>query len=91
MTYFVPNNAAFAAVGNVLTTLSAKELDNILKYHASRGVKYSTGLGNGTLSAVNGETLTITTRPDGSIFVNSAKVIESDVLVKNGVIHVIDK
>ena len=40
--------------------------------------------------AMNGVNLTITV--DGSdVFVNSAKVVTPNVLVSNGVVHVIDK
>lgn len=52
-------------------------------------VGYSTGLTNTTLTTVNGETLKITIE-NGNVFVNSAKVITPDVLVANGVVHVID-
>lgn len=53
-------------------------------------IGYSSNLMNGTkLTAMNGETLTITIS-NGTVFVNSAKVINPDVLVSNGVVHVID-
>ena len=38
---------------------------------------------------MNGESLTITLS-NGTVFVNSAKVVTPDVLVSNGVVHVID-
>lgn len=54
-------------------------------------VAYSSDLVNGTkIQALNGETLTITTN-NGTIYVNSAKVVTPDVLVANGVVHVINK
>merc|ERR1712034_30815 len=53
-------------------------------------VGYSTDLQNGTsLMTVQGNNVTITVDDDG-VFVNSAKVIVADVLVANGVVHVID-
>lgn len=39
---------------------------------------------------MNGGQLTITVN-NGSVFVNSARVVLPDVLVANGVVHVIDK
>ena len=54
-------------------------------------VGYSSTLMNNTqLTAMNGEKLTITTM-NGTYFVNSAKVLIPDILVANGVVHVIDK
>ncbi len=53
-------------------------------------VAYSSTLKNETVMAMNGVNLTITV--EGSdVFVNSAKVITPNVLVANGVVHVIDK
>jgi uncharacterized surface protein with fasciclin (FAS1) repeats len=42
------------------------------------------------LTSMSGMNLTVTVS-NGSVFVNSAKVITPDVLVANGVVHVIDK
>jgi len=46
---------------------------------------------NGTnLTTMNGMNLTITV-DNGTVFVNSAKVVTPNILVANGVVHVIDK
>ena len=50
---------------------------------------YSTILSNTTLKTVAGANVTITVE-GGSVFVNSAKVVTPNVLVSNGVVHVID-
>ena len=53
-------------------------------------VGYSSALQDGqTLTAMNGANLTINI-DNGNVFVNSAKVITPNVLVANGVVHVID-
>lgn len=39
----------------------------------------------------NGKELEITISSDGAVFVNSARVINADVLIENGVLHVIDE
>ncbi len=53
-------------------------------------VAYSTSLANNTqIKSMQGSLLTITIL-NGSVYVNSAKVVTPDVLVANGVVHVID-
>jgi hypothetical protein len=96
VTVFVPNNEAFQAVGGTLATESQSDLTRILEYHVVNGtLGYSTMLSNGTnLTSLNdlGLTISIYKGSDGNdeIFVNSAKVIVPNVLVANGVVHVID-
>ncbi|KIW98519.1 uncharacterized protein Z519_00180 [Cladophialophora bantiana CBS 173.52] len=90
VTLFVPNNEAFEAIGSALPNLTMQDLSSILQYHLVQGVVgYSTLLQNGTVQTVQGNDLTITIE-DGEVFVNSARVVVPDVLVANGVVHVID-
>lgn len=91
VTVFVPNNAAFRAIGSALPNLTMEELTSILQYHVVEGVVgYSTLLENGTsLMTAQGTNVTIT-KDDTDVFVNEAKVVIADVLVSNGVVHVID-
>jgi len=90
VTIFAPSNAAFEAIGSAIGTLSVAQLTSILTYHVVSGVVgYSTLLSNTTLTTVNGANVTITIE-DGSVFVNSAKVITPNVLIAGGVVHVID-
>lgn len=93
VTIFAPSTQAFQDIGSALGNLSAEDTTNILTYHVVNGtVGYSSGIENGTtLTALNGETLTITIGEEGRIFVNNARVIIADVLVANGVVHVIDE
>jgi uncharacterized surface protein with fasciclin (FAS1) repeats len=92
VTVFAPTNDAFKNIGSALPNLSADDLTKILTYHVIAGtVGYSTSLANGTsIATVNGANVTITVGDDG-IFVNNAKVVVADVLVANGVVHVIDE
>jgi uncharacterized surface protein with fasciclin (FAS1) repeats len=90
ITIFAPNNDAFAAIGSLAATLSMTDLTNILKYHVVDSVAYSTDLTNTTLKAADGTELKITVA-NGTVFVNSAKVVEADLLVSNGVVHVLDQ
>jgi uncharacterized surface protein with fasciclin (FAS1) repeats len=92
VTLFAPNNAAFQAIAGGLSNLTTDQVRSILTYHAVVGNApgYSSTLKNGTLlKSVNGANLTITIH-DGRVFVNNARVITPDVLIANGVLHVID-
>ncbi len=92
LTLFAPNNAAFQSIGSAVANLTREQIAAILQYHAVEGtVAYSSTLMNGTsVQTLAGNNLTITMDGD-NVFVNSAKVLRPDVLVANGVIHVIDK
>lgn len=90
VTIFAPYDEAFAAIGSATGDLSEEQLAQILQYHVVQGtVGYSSGLSNTSLETVEGSDLQITVGDDG-VFVNNAKVIIPDVLVANGVVHVID-
>jgi uncharacterized surface protein with fasciclin (FAS1) repeats len=93
VTIFAPSNQAIQDVGSALANLSTEDVSNILTYHVVNGtVGYSSGIENGTvLTTLNGQNLTITVGDEGRIFVNSARVTIADVLVANGVVHVIDE
>lgn len=53
-------------------------------------VAYSTDLSNTSLPTLQGSELDITVDPSGAVFVDGARVINTDVLLANGVLHVID-
>ena len=93
ITIFAPNNNAFQELGSTLSTMSASDLMSLLDYHVVNGsnfVGYSANLPNGTiLQSLQGGNLSISFA-DNSIFVNSARVIQEDLLIANGVLHVID-
>jgi uncharacterized surface protein with fasciclin (FAS1) repeats len=93
VTIFAPSNEAFRNIGSALANISDEDLTNVLSYHVVKGtVGYSSGLENGTtLTTLSGNNLTITIGEEGRIFVNSARVTIADVLVANGVVHVIDE
>ncbi|KAL8674422.1 MAG: hypothetical protein Q9168_001155 [Polycauliona sp. 1 TL-2023] len=92
LTIFVPQNAAFQALGGTLQSMASSQLQRILNYHIvhSSPVGYSTNLPNGTiLRTRSGQNLTITFASN-SLFVNQARVLQQDLLLSNGVMHVID-
>ncbi|KAI9693494.1 MAG: hypothetical protein M1820_009230 [Bogoriella megaspora] len=91
-TVFAPTNAAFDAISSTIAGLSDEQLASILEYHVVGGaVAYSTLLTNGeTVPTLdNAQNVTITLG-NGTVQVNQANVVIPDVLVANGVVHVID-
>ncbi|KAI4159907.1 MAG: hypothetical protein L6R39_000283 [Caloplaca ligustica] len=92
LTIFVPQNLAFQALGGTLQSMPSSQLQRLLNYHIvnSSTVAYSANLPNGTiLHTRSGQTLTITFASN-SLFVNQARVLQQDLLIANGVMHVID-
>ena len=98
-TVFAPTNAAFASL---LTELGVSKeallankalLTQVLTYHVVAGRVLKSGVPVGTpIATVQGDTFTI----DASLAIadqrgRSAKIVATDVLTSNGVIHVIDK
>lgn len=92
VTIFAPNNDAFQKIASAAGNITDDMLAEILQYHVIQGtVGCSTTLSNTSLSTLAGEDVKITISDDGAVFVNSARVINSDVLIENGVLHVIDE
>ena len=92
ITAFIPNNAAFQAISNLVANLTTPDLVSILGYHLVPNITaYSTDLTmNTTLPTLDpSSNLTITVL-GSNIFVNGAKVITPDILVQEGVLHIID-
>jgi len=90
LTIFAPNNEAFQDISSALSNLTAEEAASILQYHVINGtVAYSSTLANGTVPTLGGGNITITII-DGEVFVNRARVITADILIANGVLHVLD-
>lgn len=94
-TVFAPKNAAFAALpaGAVEALLKDPEgdLKKILLYHVVSGsVKAEAVVKLTKAATVNGKDITIEAK-DGSVILNGkVKVIATDIMASNGVIHVID-
>jgi hypothetical protein len=90
-TIFVPENDAFKNIGSVLETADLKTLQAVLKYHIiPSNVIFSPSLGNVTVKSLQGDDLVITVLPDGSAWVNNAKITFPNTILFNGVAHVID-
>jgi transforming growth factor-beta-induced protein len=93
-TLFAPSNEAFAELGEAkLNAVLADKalLTSILLYHVVPGtVKAKDVLAAEQLKTVN-EGLLRPEMSDDDAYINVAKILQSDVEAKNGVIHVIDK
>jgi len=90
ITIFAPTNAAFTAAGGI-TQFSDAALTTILTYHVVPGRYFSTQLTEGqVLTTLQGEKLTVRLS-QGKIEGNrtSGSLSTTDVITKNGVVHVI--
>jgi len=98
-TVFAPTNDAFAALltalGVTLNDLSAATLSPILLYHVVNGYVPAASVAAGyvpTLSTAFGKNVSLQVSvADGVKLNNTAKVVATDVVATNGIIHVIDK
>jgi uncharacterized surface protein with fasciclin (FAS1) repeats len=91
-TVFAPTDAAFDKLFAVVdpSTLTAKQIVGILKYHVAPGRKLSGAvLAADSIKTLNGGSLTPSVQ-GGAAYVNDAKIIAADIRTSNGIIHVID-
>ena len=95
-TVFAPTDEAFAAlpegtVEDLLKPENKDKLVQILKYHVVPAKVLSTEIQPGAVETVEGEPLEISVDPDtNEVMVNDAKVVKTDIVGSNGVIHAID-
>jgi uncharacterized surface protein with fasciclin (FAS1) repeats len=94
-TVFAPTDDAFAklpagTVENLLKPENREQLRRILTFHVVPGkVTAADVVKLKSAKAVSGDTLTIAAQA-GSVSVNNARVVKTDIAATNGVIHVID-
>lgn len=93
-TIFAPTNAAFAklpagTVESLLLPENKAKLVAILTYHVVPAKVMAAEVKSGDVPTVNGKVLTIKADAMG-VMVNNAKVIATDLVGSNGVIHVVD-
>lgn len=93
-TIFAPTNAAFeklpkGTVEDLLKPENKAKLTAILTYHVVAGKVLAADVKTGMVKTVQGGELDVKV-VDGGVTVNGAKVLKTDILGSNGVIHVID-
>ena len=90
-TVFAPTDAAFDKVPKAdLDALLADKakLTAVLTYHVVPGKVMAKDVQAGAVKTVQGSALTVST--SGGVMVDNAKVVQTDIVASNGVIHVID-
>jgi uncharacterized surface protein with fasciclin (FAS1) repeats len=94
-TVFAPTDEAFAklpagTLNDLLKAENKQRLQRILSYHVVPGrVSSADVVKLRTAKAVSGDTIDIDTN-GGTVRVDNARVVKTDVAASNGVIHVID-
>jgi uncharacterized surface protein with fasciclin (FAS1) repeats len=94
-TVFAPTDEAFAklpagTVEELLKPENKEKLVAILTYHVVPGKVMAKDVAKMTSAkTVNGKSVTITDQ-NGGVLVDNAKLIKTDIVASNGVIHVID-
>jgi len=96
-TFFIPTDEAFAAS---LAAMNMKPedvmadpemLSSILLYHVVSGVALASDVvGLSSVTTAGGQDITITVKDDGVYLNDTVKVTATDILVRNGVVHLID-
>jgi uncharacterized surface protein with fasciclin (FAS1) repeats len=92
-TVFAPTDAAFARLGlnaENISSLPKAKLLKILGYHVSRGDKYSQGVVESSrVRMLTGDYASVSVNGSGA-FIDSSKIVTTDINASNGVIHIID-
>ncbi|MCS6774126.1 MAG: fasciclin domain-containing protein [Anaerolineae bacterium] len=94
-TVFAPNDEAFAkldkaTLDNLLKPENKQQLANILTFHVVPSKLLAADVVKQTkIKTVQGQEVTVEVKGN-DVFINGAKVLKTDVLATNGVIHVID-
>jgi uncharacterized surface protein with fasciclin (FAS1) repeats len=90
-TVFAPTDEAFAKIPKADLDALLKDkakLTAVLTYHVVAGKVMAADVKAGKVKTVQGSELTVTTA--GGVMVDKAKVVKTDIVADNGVIHVID-
>ena len=91
-TVFAPTDEAFAKIPKADLDALLKDkakLTAVLTYHVVPGKIMAKDVKAGQVKTVQGSNITVSTSY-GDVSVNNAKVVKTDIVADNGVIHVID-
>lgn len=90
-TVFAPTDEAFAKIPKADLEALLKDkakLTAVLTYHVVPGKVMAADVKAGKVKTAQGSDITVTTK--NGVMVNKAKVVKTDIVADNGVIHVID-
>ena len=90
-TVFAPTDEAFAKIPKADLDALLKDkakLTAVLTYHVVPGTVMAKDVKAGKVKTVQGSELTVATA--GGVMVDNAKIVKTDIVADNGVIHVID-
>jgi len=90
-TVFAPTDEAFAKIPKADLDALLKDkarLTAVLTYHVVPGAVMAKDVKAGAVRTVQGGSIMVKT--DGGVMVDNAKVVKTDIVADNGVIHVID-
>ena len=93
LTVFAPTDAAFAIAGYTpenIAKVGEAALTNILLYHVAPGARYAEDVVSSSQIRTLQRGFLSVSIVDGSPYVNDSKIIKTDIMATNGVIHVID-
>ena len=91
-TVFAPTDEAFAKIPKAKLDALLKDkaaLTKVLTYHVVPGKVMAASVKPGAVKTVEGSNLTVSAQ-GGTVKVDKAKVVKTDIAADNGVIHVID-
>ena len=98
ITVFIPSDAAFAAANAAANSVSGSGAQKLVDGHVvvagsiADPVGYLPELKSGqVLQTKAGGSLTVSVGGDGSYYVNGAKIEKANIILPNGVAHVVDK
>lgn len=94
LTVFAPNDAAVAGVAEAVGQLNSTAVQSVLSNHVIAGAAvYSTALTSSNYTSLGGEPFSFISNDTG-VYVQSgeaiARIVQSDVITQNGVVHIID-
>ncbi|KAL7982331.1 hypothetical protein Chor_009929 [Crotalus horridus] len=92
-TVFAPTNEALLAELQITDWVSKGVMPQILRYHivSCTGLLYNDLTSDKTVTTLQGEPLKITFAQNTVLLNGKAKILTSDIITTNGIIHIIDK
>ncbi|QMW03285.1 fasciclin domain-containing protein [Spirosoma foliorum] len=97
LTLFAPTDAAFQAAGlsteASIRAMSKDQVRSLVMYHVLNGRVAAAAIPSGSNSVVTSSSAIafVNKTTDGTIYINSAKLTQTDISTANGYIHIIDR